>query len=354
MSGSDLNLPVKVAPFDHQKKAFEFVLWLYGMIDGTVRSTGAALLMQMGTGKSFVSVAVAGWMFLHGKIKRLLVVCPLSITGVWKDEFSKYADFPFSLTVLSGTLPKKKKQLAELPEDGLQVVVVNYESAWRMEKELLAYRADMIVCDEGHKLKEGRTAQSKGMHKLGDKAKYRMLLTGTVITNREIDVFSQYRFVAPQVFGSSFFAFRNRYFFMSGYGGHTPYFRKSMTDEFLKRMHSIAFRVRKDECLDLPEITEEIRMVDLEPEAAKLYTQIEEESYAEMQDSEVTAANVLTRILRLSQITGGFLKDDDGNVNQVSTAKLEALSDIIDSAMEEDEKLVIMGRFVGMVITSML
>jgi SNF2 family DNA or RNA helicase len=120
-----------------------------------------------------------------------------------------------------------------------------------------------------------------------------------------------------------------------------------MTDEFLKRMHSIAFRVRKDECLDLPEVTEEIRMVDLEPEAAKLYTQIEEESYAEMQDSEVTAANVLTRILRLSQITGGFLKDDDGNVNQVSTAKLEALSDIIDSAMEEDEKLVIMGRFVA-------
>ena len=347
MSGSDLKLPVKVAPFDHQKKAFEFVLWLFGMMDGTVRSTGAALLMQMGTGKSFVSVAVAGWLFLHRRIKRLLVVCPLSITGVWKDEFSKYADFPFSLTVLSGTLPKKKKQLAELPEDGLQAVVVNYESAWRMEKELLAYRADMIICDEGHKLKEGRTAQSKGMHKLGDKAKYRMLLTGTVITNREIDVFSQYRFVAPQVFGSSFFAFRNRYFFMSGYGGHTPYFRKSMTDEFLKRMHSIAFRVRKDECLDLPEVTEEIRMVDLEPDAAKLYTQIEEESYAEMQDSEVTAANVLTRILRLSQITGGFLKDDDGNVNQVSTAKLEALSDIIDSAMEEDEKLVIMSRFVA-------
>ena len=89
MSGSDLKLPVKVAPFDHQKKAFEFVLWLFGMMDGTVRSTGAALLMQMGTGKSFVSVAVAGWMFLHRRIKRLLVVCPLSITGVWQDEFFK-------------------------------------------------------------------------------------------------------------------------------------------------------------------------------------------------------------------------------------------------------------------------
>ena len=138
MSGSDLKLPVKVAPFDHQKKAFEFGLWLFGMIDGTVRSTGAALLMQMGTGKSFVSVAVAGWMFLHRRIKRLLVVCPLSITGVWQDEFSNYADFPFCLTVLSGTLPQKQKKLAELPEDGLQVVVVDTESAWRMEKEPLA------------------------------------------------------------------------------------------------------------------------------------------------------------------------------------------------------------------------
>ena len=134
---------------------------------------------------------------------------------------------------------------------------------------------------------------------------------------------------------------------MGGYGSHTPYFKKSMTNEFLERMHSIAFRVRKDECLDLPDVTEEIRMVDLEPDAAKLYAQIEEESYAEMQNSEVTAGNVLTRILRLSQITGGFLKDDDGNVTQVSQSKLDALSDIIDSLMEEDEKLVIMGRFVA-------
>ena len=347
MSGSDLTMPVKLPPFEHQKRAFIFVLRLYGFADGEVRSTGAALLMQMGTGKSFVSVAIAGWLYQHHKIKRLLVVCPLSITGVWLDEFNKYAGFPFSLVVLAGTLPKKRKQLTELEEIGLQVVVVNYESAWRMEKDLLAYHADMIICDEGHKLKEGRTAQSKGMHRLGDRAAYRLLLTGTVITNREIDVFSQYRFAAPEVFGRSFYSFRCKYFYMGGYGSHTPFFRTTMTDEFLQRLHSIAFRVRKEECLDLPDITEEIRMVDLEPDAAKLYAQIEEESYAEMQDSEVTAANVLTRILRLSQITGGFLKDDDGNITQVSHAKLEALSDIIDSAMEEDEKLVIMGRFVA-------
>lgn len=85
-------------------------------------------------------------------------------------------------------------------------------------------------------------------------------------------MFSQYRFLDPQIFGSSFFAFRNRYFDMGGYGQHTPIFRKQMTDEFLRRLHSVAFRVTKAECLDLPAITEEVRTVDLEKKAATLYT----------------------------------------------------------------------------------
>ena len=96
-------------------------------------------------------------------------------------------------------------------------MVVNYESAWRLEKELLAYNADLIIADEAHKLKENRSKQSKGLHTLGDKARFKLLLTGTVITNRELDVFSQYRFFNPQIFGTSFYAFRNQYFDMDGY-----------------------------------------------------------------------------------------------------------------------------------------
>lgn len=285
-------------------------------------------------------------MYGLGKIKKALIVAPLSILGVWEEEFEKFADFPYSLTVLKGTAAKKKEQLAKLPDKGLQIVVVNYESAWRLEKELLAYNADLVIADEAHKLKENRTSQSKGMHHIGDKAKYKLLLTGTVITNRELDVFSQYRFLAPQIFGTSFYAFRNRYFDMSGYGNHTPVFRKWMTDEFLRKLHSVAYRVTKAECLDLPAITEEVRTVDMEKESAKLYGRIEDESCAKLDGSEVTAANILTRLLRLSQITGGHLTDDDGVVNTVSCAKLDALSDIIDSAMAEDKKLVIMARFV--------
>ena len=184
------------------------------------------------------------------------------------------------------------------------------------------------------------------MQHIGDKAKYKLLLTGTVITNRELDVFSQYRFLNPQIFGTSFYAFRNQYFDMGGYGNHTPIFRKWMTDDFLKKLHSVAFRVTKAECLDLPEITEEVRAVELEKDAAKIYDSIESDSYAEMDESEVTTANILTRMLRLSQITGGHLTDDGGVVNAVSSAKLNALSDIIDTAIAEDKKIVIIARFV--------
>jgi len=223
---------------------------------------------------------------------------------------------------------------------------VNYESAWRLEKELAAFGADLVIADEGHKLKENRSKQSKGMHNLGDRAKYKLLLTGTIITNREIDVYSQYRYLNPQIFGTSFFAFRNKYFDMLGYGGHTPVFRKWMTEDFLKRMHSVAYRVTKAECLDLPEITEEVRTVDLEPAALKIYDGIEDDSYTELKDGELSVPNILTKLLRLCQITGGHLPDDDEVMHTVSKAKLEALEDIIDSAMAEDKKLVIMARFV--------
>lgn len=111
-------------------------------------------------------------------------------------------------------------------------------------------------------------------------------------------------------------------------------------------MHSIAFRVTKDECLNLPEIIEKVREIELEPKAMKMYQEIEKESYTELQDSEVSAVNVLTKLLRLSQLTGGHLTDDDGDCNVVITAKLAALEDIVDSMMAENKKLVMMARFV--------
>lgn len=346
MKDMNLPMPIRVKPYLHQQQAFNFACKQFGLLDNEQMSRGIALLMEMGTGKSLTSIGIAGILYQLGLIKQVLVVAPLSILGVWLEEFEKFADFPFTVTILKGSSAKKKAALKNMGEEGLQIVVVNYESAWRLEKELLRFDADLIIADEAHKLKEARTAQSKAMHHLGDKARYKLLLTGTVITNKELDVFSQYRFLDPTVFGSSFYTFRNKYFDMVGYGNHIPRFRNDRADDFLQRMHSIAYRVTKEECLDLPKITEEIRNVALEPKARKMYAELEKESYTELGSSEVSAVNMLTKLLRLSQLTGGHLTDDEGDTNAISTAKLDALSDIIDSAMAEDKKLVVMARFV--------
>ena len=345
MPNSSIPMPVKAKPYAHQYKAFEFACTKFGILPGEF-SSGVALLMEMGTGKTITSIGIAGILYQFGKIKRVLVVAPLSILGVWEEEFSRFADYPYTLTVLKGPSSKKAETLHTVGRNGLQIVVVNYESAWRIEKELLAFDADLIIADEAHKLKEARTSQSKAMHHFGDKARYKLLLTGTVITNRELDVFSQYRYLNRKVFGDSFYVFRNRYFDMVGYGNHIPRFRNYMLDDFLQRMHSIAFRVTKEECLDLPGITEEVRTVELEPKAMKIYKELQKESYTELGKKEVSAVNILTKLLRLSQVTGGHLTDDEGDNNAVSTAKLDALADILDSVMAEEKKIVVMARFV--------
>lgn len=341
------HMPIRAEPYRHQVEAFRFACKMFGL-QGEPISKGAALLMEMGLGKSLVSIAAAGALYQAGKIRRMLVVAPLSILGVWQGEFGKFAGFAYTLAVLEGSGTKKADTLRHMRGAPLQVAVVNYESAWRMEKELAAWDADLIVTDEGHKIKTHNIAASKAMHRLGAKARYRLLLTGTVITNKAIDVFSQYKFLNPAVFGQSFYVFRNRYFDMTGYGNHTPVLKKSMQQELMRRLHSIAYRATKAECLDLPEITDIVRFVELEPDAAKIYRALVKDSYAELGKGEVTVTNILTRLLRLSQLTGGFIGDDEGNAPQrVSTAKQAALEDIVEDVLQEGKKLVIVARFVA-------
>ena len=348
MENNQINrMPVKAHPYEHQRRAYEFTCCLFGLTGHSPPlSRGVALLMEMGTGKSLTTIAVAGRLWLDHKIERMLIVAPLSILGVWRDEFQKFANIPYSLAVLDGIGSKKAEDLRQLSADGLQVAVINYESAWRLEEELAAWDADLIVCDEGHKIKTHNITASKCMHRLGARARYRMLLTGTIITNKPIDVFSPYKFLNPAVFGNSFYAFRNRYFDMIGYGNHIPMLKTSKLDELSQRIHSIAFRATKAECLDLPETIEIVRTIELFPIAAGIYRRLARDSFVALENGEVTAANVLTRLLRLSQLTGGFLhKDESEKPLFASREKLMVLSDIVDSAKEDGRKLVIIARF---------
>ena len=287
-----------------------------------------------------------------GKIKRVLIVAPTSVCAVWPKELDTYAAFPYTVKTMLGTKAQRLKELNDLirfPYPHLKVAVINYESTWRegIFEALLDYDADLIIADESQRIKTHNASQSKAMHELGDKARYKLILSGTPVQNEAIDIFSQYRFLDPSIFGLNFYSFKNRYCVMGGFE-QRQIIRYRDLDQLIKKEHSIAYRVTKEEALDLPEQTFESRYVSLSAKERSLYDRLRRDSYAELDNGgTITATTVLTRLLRLQQFTGGFLVEDEATKPQlVSRGKLDALEDILqDYVVEGGKKLVIFARF---------
>ena len=288
-----------------------------------------------------------------GAVKRVLVIAPASVVPVWPKEFDEYADFPVMCKTLLGSKKQRLENISGLKgcrNKKLCVAAVNYESVWRdgIFEALQDYDADLVVCDESQRIKTHDAKQSKAMHQLGDMARYKLILSGTPVQNNAIDIWSQYRFLDKTVFGDSYYAFRGRYAIMGGFNNKQIVGYKDL-DGLIKKEHSIAFRITKEEAVDLPEQTFEVRYVGMPAKERKLYEKIRKDSITELESGgKVTAATVLTKLLRLQQLAGGFLvKDGADKPEKVSTAKLDALKDIIiDYVVEGGRKLVVFARFI--------
>lgn len=354
-------MPITVNPFSHQISAFNIAL----------HGKGAAILHEMGCGKSLVAVAISGHRYLKGEVKRVLIVSPMSVIPVWEREYRDYGKFDHRVQVLSGTAPKRVKLLKELDVNcngELQVALINYESVWRpgIFESILKWGPDMIIADESQRIKSPSAKQAKGMHKLSQVAPYRLILTGTPVTASPLDFFSQYKFLDPSIFGTSYLAFKNRYavYKMEGRPGGKQWpvligYRNK--EELIKKAHSIAHRVTKADALDLPDQIDQELYCELEPNVKKAYYDMVETSIAEIEMEEaeegrVVATNVLTKLIRLQQMVGGFLPKEDPamlspeerlrNMAQVSSAKLKLLRETLNDILPTGQKVVIFARFV--------
>ena len=302
--------------------------------------------------KTITAIATAGAGYQLGYIKRVLIVAPTSVCAVWPKEFQEYADFPFAVRTLLGDKSKRLneiRQLIKFPCECLKVAVINYESVWRegIFEALWEYDADLIIADESQRIKTHNSQQSKAMHKLGDKARYKLILSGTPVQNEALDVYSQYRFLDRTVFGDNFYTFKRRYAVMGGFNQKQVVSYRDLDVSIRKEM-SVAYRVTKEEALDLPEQTFEKRYITLNNKERSIYERIKRDSFAELEGGgTVTAATVLTKLIRLQQFTGGFLAEDEADKPQlVCEGKLNALQDILkDYVIDGKKKLVIFARF---------
>ena len=359
--------PIKGNLFIHQAKAANMCLLTFGLvtpdewgkgkpvppkkIEPDTERKGFGLLFEMGCGKTLTAIAIMGAAYQMGAIEKVLVVAPTSVCSVWPHDISDFADFKTRVGVLLGTKEKRLRELDAVknhPLRALKVCVINYESVWRDDifQSIADYAPDMIIADESQRIKTHDAQQSKGMHKLGDLAKYKLILSGTPVQNNAIDIFSQYRFLDPTVFGMNFYAFRNRYAIMGGFNQKQIVGYRDL-DKLIKKEYSIAYRVTKAEALDLPEQTFITRHIPLEGKSKNLYDRIKKDSFAELENGgQISAPTVLTKLLRLQQFTGGFIQPDAGKPEFVFDGKLNALEDIIDDyVIGEDKKLVIFCRF---------
>lgn len=319
-------------PWDHQIEAYRFAH----------PRRAAMLAMDMGTGKSRCVVDLV----VGRQHRRTLILCPLSVVPAWPRQFREHAGEAVAVAPLRGTVAQKTQD-AKLLHDSdarLGVVVVNYDSA-RMEpfkSWALARRWDLVVLDESHRIKAPSGATSRFCWTLARRADHRLCLTGTPMAHSPLDIWSQFCFLAPQVFGR-FKAFKSRY----AIERQVPFpeilgYRD--TEHLHGQIDRLAYRVKAADCLDLPEAVHSYRYCTLGKEGERVYRELDREFYCELDSGEVTPANAMVKLLRLQQVTGGSVGADDGTIQRIDHAKQDALSDLL-ADTEPQEPLVVFARF---------
>lgn len=328
----------KADSWKHQVAAYHFAYPL----------PGALLAKDMGTGKSKDAVdLIQNW-----GCRSVLILCPTSVRAVWRREFDRWAAVNYSVCVLEKGTVKDKQHAAEgcmrLTHSLNQpcAIVVNYESAWRapFAAWALAHEWDCVVLDEIHRCKSPTTAVGKFVAKLGCRAARRLGLSGTPLAHSPLDAFGVFRFLEPALFGTSWFHFRARYAEM-----RNPTIPQQVTgyknlDELHDRMALITYQCKAKDVLDLPPVTHTDLPCSMEAKAARVYRDLEEEFIAEVEGGVVTVANALVKMLRLAQVTSGYVQPDDGAaLVEVGTHKEDVLADLMEDL--GNEPLVVFCRF---------
>lgn len=329
----------QVAPWAHQRAAFE----------GSRDLDEYALYMEQRTGKSKVLIDTAAWQYSKGKIDGLLLVAPNGVDEDWAniyfdEHWPQWAGAPI-IAQWNGKLLKKDEAALYEPAKAtaFHVLCMNIEAfssspkaRAAAEKFLRMYRC-MMAIDEASMIKDPSSNRTKHLIKLGRLAVSRRILTGTPATQSPLDVFAQFKFLNPHLLGyQSYYAFKARYadLLPEGHGlvmhiqgarrfapqiiakdpnGRPQY--KNLA-ELQKLMDPHCFRITRAECGDMPLKVYATRSVPLTDEQQYYYDRVLEEISIEMSHGTLTVQNQLSRLLRLQQITGGFMPVDDGSVGQ--------------------------------------
>lgn len=335
----------KTVPYEHQKTAMAL----------GIEKKRFAYLMEMGTGKTKSVIDVLTWFKTHGFIKGAFIIAPKAMIYTWQREFETHSPLHQDervCIVLTGSTIQKRRVL-ELYKHTAHFFITNYESLLSIGDDLCKFASTQpmaCVLDESTRIKNHASQTAKATHKLGFFCPYRYIMTGTPITQGPLDAFSQFKFLDETILGHhNYYSFKAEYSISGGFKGKEVIGYKNL-ERLQQRIAPHSYRVLKVECLDLPEKIYQVIEVDLGEEQRAIYRAMREEGLVELDGKFAPAPVILTKLLRLQQITSGFLPlyDDTGKEvarKEVDSPKHDAVEDLVDSAVNSNQKVIIWCRF---------
>ena len=332
----------KTEPFKHQRQS---------LIEGA-KPYNFAYFMEMGTGKTKVAIDNAAYLYQAQKIDYVFVIAPNSVYQNWKKEIDIHCPEETNIYVWKVSKDKTFK----MDPNKLTFVLMNVEALshasgkkWLESKLQKHGMRSMIILDESTSIKNLKASRTKAIIKIGQLARFKRILTGSPITKSPLDLFSQCAFLDKKLLGyENFTVFKSKYAVMynierGGYSIQIPKYYVNL-EELEFKLKNFSYRVRKKDCLDLPEKMYVQRYVDMPEEQRQAYDRLKITAMTIMQDEEVSYNNKLTELLKLQQVTNGFVKTDEGNIVDFKTnAKLKELMSIIE---ETQDKCIIWANYV--------
>lgn len=314
------------------------------------------LAMGPGTGKSKVVIdLIQNLDYLN-----ILIVMPnhaLHDENTWRKQFDIHCAIDhIYYPLMEGSTRKnidaayfwmKRMQRTKIP----LILGINYESFWRKDFIKFLFESefnDLFVLDESHKIK-GNGVVSRTAAQYAQRCEQVVELTGTVFPNSPLDAYGQYRALDPNIFGTSFVEFRDRYADVYMHGD-IPIIRGYQNeDELADKIAPITYEVDSS-VLGLPEPIQDVRTFELSPAERKAYNDLEDTFAFEAEQGYITINSGLTKPLRLQQLTGGYLPltrfdIDQTDVTQIGKSKQDLLQDVLEELAKH--RVVIFARFVA-------
>ena len=332
----------KTKPTKYQKKAAV----------AAARQGNIAFLMAPGAGKTKAAIDAVCLQHLRGLCHRVAVLGPLDALGVWEDELEIHCPLPYAVDC-DGDFTTAT---------GLMFQLMNYEKLSRRYRasaskpyvypyvnQIQAFNPDVIILDESHRCARPSANRSQALWRMVQRLRrvhgprpYVYLLTGTPNATGYRALFSQFRIMDEDIFGTSVSDF-DESFCVYGTGRRrfsvVSYKNK---DILLEKIRTNSVIVPESKVEGLPERTFQNVKTPLPHEAKQIYNELVEEYLAEHEDEVITGANAGAIRIRLLQLTGGF--SPEGKL--IHDAKLRALKSMCEDLYTFKEPVVVFCRHI--------